>query len=142
MFVFVLAGLIQMKVLGLTKREQSLLKEVTQIYSLSSLTCLPFILSTYVTDFIHPLNEIFGQWICTLMRFTLYLQINIITYHSFVVAMLRYCFIVQEEKVQRYGKEKPKKLFIVSSILIPLLIVGWGFIENSEITKNTLTHFI
>ena len=124
---------IQIKVFCLAKKEQGILREVTQIYLLSCLICLPFMLFVHATDFIHPLNEIFGQWICTLMRFTLYLQINIVTYHSFVVAMLRYCFIVQEEKVQRYGKEKTKKLFIVSSILIPLLIVGWGFIENSEI---------
>ena len=129
----VFAGFIQIKVLGLAKREQGLLKEVTQIYSLSSLTCLPFILSTYVTDFIHPLNEIFGQWICTLMRFMLYLWFNIIISHSFVVAMLRYLFIIQEKRVEKYGKEKTKKLFIVSSILVPMLIVVWGFIENSEI---------
>ena len=133
MFVFVLAGLIQMKVLGLTKREQSLLKEVTQIYSLSSLICLPFLLSTYANDFIHPMNELFGQWICTLMRFMMYLQVYIFIYHSFVVAMIRYLFIVQEKKVQKYGKEKTKKLFMASSVLIPMLMVVWGFIENSEI---------
>ena len=133
MVVFVFAGFIQIKVLGMAKREQSLLKEVTQIYSLSSLICLPFVLSDFATDFIHPLNEIFGQWICTLMRFRLYLQIYMVMYHSFVVAMMRYLFIVQEKKVQKYGKEKTKKLFMASSALIPMLIVVWGFIENSEI---------
>ena len=129
----VFAGFIQTKVLGLAKREKGLLKEVTQIYSISMLICLPFLLSTYATDFIHPLNEIFGQWICTLMRFMLYLQLNIIISHSFVVALLRYLFITQEKKVKKYGKEKTKKLFIVSSILIPMLLVVEGFIENAEI---------
>ena len=133
MMLVVFAGIIQIKVYCLAKKEQGLLREVTQIYSVSCLICLPFLLSFNATDFIHPLNEIFGQWICTLLRFMLYLQLNIIIYHSFVVAMLRFCFIVLEEKVRRYGKEKTKKLFIVSSILIPLLVVVWGFMENSEI---------
>ena len=133
MMVAVFAGIIQIKVYCLAKKEQGLLQEVTQIYSLSNLIWLPFMLPFYATDFIHPLNEIFGQWICTLLRFMLWLHLNIIIYHSFVVAMLRFCFIVQEEKVRKYGKEKTKKLFIVSSVLIPLLVVVWGFIENSEI---------
>jgi hypothetical protein len=52
---------------------------------------------------------------------------------SFIIAMMRYWFIVHEEKVQKYGKEKTKRIFAFLSVFIPLFLVIWGTAENTEL---------
>ena len=125
---------LQFRLLKMVKSENGLVNEVTQIYSISAIIMNP-VIGVFVTftDFVHPLNEVFGQWFCSIGRLLTYLNINIVIFHSFIVALMRYSFIVHEEKVQNYGKETSKRFFAILSILIPVLMVTWGVIENSEL---------
>ena len=63
----VFGELIQFRLFSMVKRENGLVKEVTQIYSLTSMIAYPVMLAVNSgTDFMHPLNEVIGQWFCTL----------------------------------------------------------------------------
>ena len=52
---------------------------------------------------------------------------------SFIVAMMRYWFIVKQESVEKYGKEKTKRGFLYLSIFLPVIICLWGIAENIEL---------
>ena len=125
---------VHFKLFSLANRENGLVKEVTQIYSLAYMIIMPILLlCSSGTDFMHPLNEVVGQWFCTIARFFGGLLWYIVTFHSFVVAFMRYLFMVHEVKVQKYGKEKIKKVLSFLSFFVPLSVVIWGVVENAEL---------
>ena len=53
------------KVYCLAKRENSLMKDVTLVFVYAQMVFWPvWIFFAASTDFIHPLNEVVGQWYC------------------------------------------------------------------------------
>ena len=129
-----LGEVIQFRLLTMVKRENGLVKEVTQIYSLTSIIGYPMLFVISIgTDFVHPLNEVIGGWFCTLAWIVTYFHFIVITFQSFIVAMMRYCFITNEETVKKYGKEKTKRIFVFLSLFIPLIMVILEGIENPEL---------
>ena len=122
------------KLYRMVKKENGLVNGVTQIYCLSSIVIGPIVLLFKTsTDFVHPLNEVIGQWYCSFGRLTGYFVFQVIIFHSLVVALMRYCFIVHEERVRQIGKNKTKKFFACLSIFIPVLFVTWRVLENAEL---------
>ena len=134
-FLFILlAELILYKLLKTVRKENGLVNEVTQFYCIALITNYPFwLLFMTITEFLHPLKNIMGQWICSLMRVVFYTLFNVVIFQSFVVALMRYFFIVHEEKVKRLGKKKIKKIFLFLIIFFPCLFIVWGFIQNQEL---------
>ena len=134
LIMFVVGEMIQFKLLFMVKRENGLIKEVTQVYSITSIIMYPFWLFVpTITDFIHPLNEVIGDWFCFIARWLTLGYFLYIWMQSFIVAMMRYWFIVKEESVKKYGKEKTKRVFLYLSIFLPVMIVLWSIAENIEL---------
>ena len=133
--VLILGILLNIKVLSLIKRETSVVNDVTKVATYAQMIFwFTFVFFTTATDFVHPLNEIFGQWVCEFGWFITYFFTNIFTLHSFLVAMMRYCFIVHNDKFEKgFRKQKTKRVFLILSLLIPLLMVIWGAISRSEL---------
>ena len=136
-FRIILVGIgefIHIKIWKLLNEENGLVKQVTKVYTITVMIVSPFMsLFNASIDFIHPLSEVIGEWYCTFGRLFMYLCWNIVSFHSFFVALMKYLFIVHEEKVDIYGKEKVKKGFLFLSFLVPLIVVTWGAIENEEL---------
>ena len=111
--IFLVIGeVVQFKLFKLVRKENGLVKEVTQLYTLTLMTSCPvWVILISVSDFVHPANEVIGQWFCTFGWLYTFFSWNIISFHSFIVATMRYFFIVKEEKVKRYGKPKAKRSF-------------------------------
>ena len=125
---------ITIKVLKRLNKEDSLLRNVTRNFMISQLISWPlavFLLNT--TNFIHSFPHELTQWICPIIWFMMYFSLNLGTVHSFICAIARYFFIVHNERVKSWGKEKAKKLFEVLSIVIPLLITLWKAMDGSEL---------
>ena len=59
--------------------------------------------------------------------------------NSFLLLM-RYLFIVREEKIRVYGKEKAKKIFLYLFVSIPLIMVINGAIDGTELTWMSFTN--
>ena len=134
MILVIIGEFIHIKVFIILKKENGLVKDVAKLFTATQMIFWPFwLLLTTSTDFVHPLNIVIGQWFCTFSWFFFFLCWTIIAFHSFIVALMRYFFIVHDKKVAAYGKEKAKKVFLLLSFLIPLLVVIWGAIEDPEL---------
>jgi hypothetical protein len=133
MAIEVIAGLyLHKKVLVLLKKENGIVKNVTKTFVFTQMLVWPLgVFMITITNFIHPLQDIFGKWFCFTSWIFLYFSMNLIFSHSFIVAMMRYFFIVHSKKVNVMGKEKVKKLFHLFSILLPTLVT------LGQITKST-----
>ena len=132
--LFCLGIFIQIKLFRMVRKEKGLVNEVTQFYSITSMSISPiWLLFVTTTDFLHPLKDIIGRWFCIFGRFTIYFHFNMLLFHSFIVALMRYFFIVHEEKVKKFGKDKTKKVFLFLAISFPIIFLVWGAIENQDI---------
>ena len=130
----ILGQLVLYKLFKMVRKENGLVNEVTQFYCIVMITTYPtLLLFETITDFIHPLKNIMGQWVCSLMRVVFYTIFNVVIFQSFVVALMRYCFIVHEEKVKSFGKKKTKNVFLFLNTFFPCLFIVWGFIQNEEL---------
>ena len=134
-FVVIIGLLIHVKALKMVNKETGLLSEVTKFFIWTQIVFLPSMVGFIIsTDFMYPMNEIIGQWYCTLGWSTFLFGALVITSHSFVTALMRYFFIIYEKKAEKFGKEKAKKLGLYVLILIPMIVVITGAIEGSELT--------
>ena len=119
----ILAEYLNIKILKMLKRDQSILKDITYTVIIAQIIYCPLLVFLVTsTNFLYPLNKVIGQWFCYISRFVLYFVANIIFFHSCVAAFMRYLFIVHSRKVEFYGKEKLKMIFVLLSILIPLIV--------------------
>ena len=113
--------------------ENGLVKEVTKIYTIALMIGgTTFSIFVASTDILHPVNEVIGQWYCDLGWFVLYTSWFTMNFHSFIVASMRYLFIIQEEKLENYGKEKVRKVFHILSIFLPFLLMIWSITDKSD----------
>ena len=132
--ILVAAEYLQFKVYNLMKKEKGLVKNVTQLFVLTQMIFWPFwLFFATSTDFLHPLNELVGQWYCNIGSFLFWFLAYIIASHSFITALMRYFFILHEEKVERYGKERIRKIFFVLSVCLPLVLAIWNNLDGNEL---------
>ena len=133
--VVVLGLLIHAKALQMVSKETGLLSEVTKFFIWTQIIFLPSMVIFIITnDFMYPMNEIIGRWYCTFGWSIFLFGALVITSHSFVIAIMRYFFIIYEERAEKFGKEKAKRLGLYILILIPMTVVVTGAMEGSELT--------
>ena len=130
----ILAEFVQIKVLRSMRKESGIINNVATLYILSLMVAGPcYLIFSTIIDFIHPVHKILGLWFCYVLEFVGYLIFNIIAFHSFAVALMRYVFIVHRESTIKYGKEKIKNIFLFLSFFIPLIIDIFGILNNQEL---------
>ena len=123
--ILILIGeFVHSRVLILIKKENGLVKEVTMICTITSMIVWPFwVIFTSATDFVHPINEVVGKWFCTLSNLFMFYSFSIISFNSFIVAAMRYLFIVHKEKVENLDSaQKPGRITKLFLILIKCLV--------------------
>ena len=132
--LIIMAEFVQAKVLVLIKKENGLVNDVARLYIISLMIGGPFwLLFSGTIEFIHPANEVIGNWFCFVGSFICHLWLYIVLFHSFIVALMRYFFIVHQEKVEAYGKEKVKRIFFFLSFLVPLTLDIWNQLNFREL---------
>ena len=125
---------ILVKVWKMVNEENGLVKEVTKLYTITMMVACPFwSLFNASVDFIHPMQEVVGKWYCTIGQAIMFFSCNIISFHSFFVASMRYLFIVHEEKVNIYGRDRTKRIFLLLYFSLALIVVLWGAAEGGEL---------
>ena len=134
-FIVIVGLLIHAKALKLVSKETGILSEVTKFFIWTQIIFLPSMVGFIISnDFMYPMNEIVGRWYCTLGWSIFLFGALVITSHSFVIAIMRYFFIIYESKAEKFGKEKAKRLGLYVLILIPLIVLITGALEGSELT--------
>ena len=100
-----------------------MLKDISRVFVYTQLIYWPFVVFLIcLTNFLHPLNKLIGQWFCTFAGiFSKFLQM-VVLFHSFLAALMRYIIIIHSKTVRVYGKEKIKMIFFFLSIFLPTLI--------------------
>ena len=125
---------LQIKVYSLMKKQKGILKRITQIFVITQMIFWPFLfIFSGSTDFFHPMNELAGQWYCSIGSFFFWFLAYTILSHSFVAAAMRYFFILHREKVDKYGKERVQQVFLALSVGIPLFLATWNELEGTEL---------
>ena len=121
---------IHVKVFNLMKEENGLIKDVAKLFTIIQMIYWPFwLIFSTTTDFLHPLNKLIGEWYCFSGWFIHWSCWTYISFHSFIVSVMRYVFIVHNSKIETYGREKAKRIFFFLSIAIPALLIIWGIVE-------------
>ena len=90
------------------------------------------VLFSTTTDFFYPLRDMVGVWYCSFGFLWIVCGMTLILFHSFIVGLMRYVFVVHNERVVGYGKERAKKLFFLASILIPVFVTLWGYLNGRD----------
>ena len=138
--VVIISEVVAIKVLKLTKKEKSITAEVTKfyLYTLMILSPLRLLFNTTI-DSLHPVSEIIGHWFCTVCEYMHLFAMVIILSNSFIACVMRYYFIVHNEKVASYGKQKLKRIFFCLTISNPVLTCIIYALARPELSPNS--HF-
>ena len=100
-----------------------MLKDISRVFVYAQLVYWPFVFFLIcLTNFLHPLNQLIGQWFCTFADISSRFLLMVVLCHSFLAALMRYIIIVHSKTVEVHGKEKVKKIFFCLSIFLPSLI--------------------
>ena len=129
------------KVYYLMKKENGLVKNITKVLVCAEMIFWPlWVVFSSSTDFVHPMYDVAGQWFCEAGQFLFVFLGTIMFSHSFMSALLRYFFIVQQEKTNAFGKEKVRRIILVFSILLPLFIAVWKKVDGAELASMSFVN--
>ena len=130
--VILIGEIIGIKFIKTMKKENGLLKDITMLFVTWQMTFHPILaFFDLINSLIYPAGDVFGSWFCTLGWFVWGYGVRLALYNSFITALMRYLFVVHEEKVAAYGKEKVKKIFWYISILLPLFHILLKIVEGA-----------
>ena len=110
------------RLLSSLKKEKGLLTDVIKLFVIVQMISYPaFHCIEIVINTAFPVSQLIGDWICFLVWLLWGVSGRILLSNSLICALMRYLFIVHEQKVDSYGKEKVKRWFLYLSITLPLI---------------------
>ena len=119
-------------------KDNGILKDIMKLQAYTIMIIMPTRLVFHTsTEFVHPLNEVIGKWFCSAYWFIEKISFQMIASHSLAVALLRYAFILYDEKVMEFGKEKLKDLVWYLSIGVPIFTLLWISTDLKELDVST-----
>ena len=84
--IVVFSELAYIRLFKMVRKEKGLVNEVTQFYCITAMIHHPmWLFLITITDFLHPLKDIIGLWVCRLSRIIAYYQFNVTIFHSFII---------------------------------------------------------
>ena len=131
--ILVIGEYINARVLQFVKRETGLVMDVLKMFLYVQMVYWPIAtLFGASTEFVYPIGNMLGSWFCVAEFFWLVTGMTFILFHSFVVGLMRYIFVVHEDKVIDFGKERAKKIFFWIAILVPCVLTTWSYFNNRD----------
>ena len=133
LLVILIGEIIGIKFLKTMKKETGLLKDITMLFVTWQMACHPILaFFDLINSLIYPAGDVIGSWFCTLGWFVWGYGVRLALYNSFITALMRYLFVVHEERVAAFGKEKIKKIFWYLSQLLPLFHILLKIAEGNS----------
>ena len=133
LFVILVGEIIGIRFLKTMKKENGLLKDITLLFVTWQMACHPILAFFDLTNsLVYPAAEVIGSWFCTLGWFVWGYGVRLALYNSFITALMRYLFVVHEDRVAAFGKEKLKKIFWYVSQLLPLFHILLKIAEGNS----------
>ena len=133
--IILIAGeYLHIRILNFFRHESCLVKDLLKLFLYVQMLYWPVVVIFQAsTEFVYPLQEIIGEWGCSFGWWWILLGMTIIFFHSFMVGLLRYLFVVHNKWISSWGKERVKKTFLRASILIPVLCTIWRASSGPEL---------
>jgi len=124
LFIVTVGEIIGYKLLKMIKSEQRtggfLIDQILTVMVVTQMAIYPLeLLFRILNNSIYPLYAYVGAWFCDLFGFLMHLRIMSFMSHSLIAALMRYVFIVHQDKIMIFGEKKAKKIFLWISILFP-----------------------
>ena len=121
--LLVLGTFIQLKIIPICKRERD---KVWQINITRSVALMPLMIFAFLfetlTDHVPEFSQYTGVSICYIAAFVYVYFPLLIAFDSLIVSLMRYIFIVHQEKSIKYGEDKIKIRFFWFNLIHPFLI--------------------
>ena len=125
--ILIVGEYVHIQVLKFLRYQTSLVKEILQAFMYIQMLYWPItVFFQGSTKFIYPFRQIFGDWYCITGKIWVTYGMTVILFHSFIVGLTRYLFVVHNEKVLAFGKDRAKNMTFWTSILMPLVVTIWG----------------
>jgi len=136
LLVISIGEVVSMKVLEVAKKETSIINQMTILFCITQMIFHPLLLLFDLTvNLIHPIDEVISPWLCHFGWFFYGMSTKIVLYNSFIIAVMRYLFIIYSKTAETYGKEKIKQYFIWLGVLIPLVGVILDGIDHKDLSR-------
>ena len=134
---FIIIGMILCsKVLDMVKKEPSIDSQLLKIFCWIQIIFQPILVFFDLTvNLIHPIDDIIGPWFCSLGWLFYSVSTKFILNHSFFTAMMRYVFILHNDIVNKFGKQKFKRYFLFLSFAACMFGVLVDGIDNKELSR-------
>ena len=131
--IIVFGQFIGTKVVILMKREKGILSEVTILFMITQMVFHPILIFFELTvNLIHPVDEVMGPWVCYVAWLFYSFSTSIVLNYSFIAAIMRYIFVVHEDRVVQQGKEKVKRYFLYISVAVVIIVIIMRIIDGTS----------
>ena len=115
------------------KRRDSLVSRILKAYVIVQVIVMPsFCIFYSANNFMYPFSEIFGSWFCVAAYFLIVPGMVFISFHTTIIAIMRYLFIVHDEKVASFGKHRTEFLFYWLLGIVPIVMAIWLFFGAAD----------
>ena len=92
------------------------LYSVVQVFSIPLVIYHTVLQLGFIESSWHP------PWLCYIGKTITFMFGSYVSFHSYFTAMVRYGFIIHESKVNNFGIQKTKAVFLYASVLVPVII--------------------
>ena len=131
--IIFIGEIIGKKVVIMTREETGILSEITLMFISIQMIFHPILIFFELSvNLIHPINEIIGPWICTVGWLFYNVSTKIVLNYSFFAAIMRYVFVVHDDRVGRYGKEKVKLHFLYLYLAITIAQIVMKAVDGTS----------
>ena len=135
--LFIIIGvMLCTKILRVVKREPSIDTHIMKIFCWTQITLHPILIFFDLTiNLIHPINAVIGDWYCSFGWLLYSFSTKFVLNYSFFAALMRYFFVIHNDAVNTYGKEKFKRHFLHFSLIACVFGVIVEGIDNRELSR-------
>ena len=133
MLLFGLGLILQVKIILVARDEKDTTWQIHICHSVV-LTIYYFftIIFRALMHFVPFISSFTGSWLCYVAFFMQLYGYYAIINHTLLVAIMKFAFIVQREKVTEFGKEQTKKVFLWINLCFPLFWTALGMLSSEN----------
>ena len=111
--VFTTGVYLQVKVISVVKRDQTLGWEINLAHSVVMVVIFSSVLILKTMTYYQiAFYDVFGKWLCYLLLSVMIFGFLEMLFHSLYISLYKYIFIVYREAVNRTGEQKTKRLLL------------------------------
>lgn len=121
--VYLIGLYIHFKIISVCRKVKDKTWQIDIVHSIGMVSAIGFlIVFEEVSVHFDVLSEHTGNWICYVAT-CIYCYVGYLGgFHTFFVALMKYVYIVHNESVRKFGKQKLKTIFLLIYIIHPFLV--------------------